>query len=262
MRQTGHTPTHPAVDRCLDAAFDHRRAGRDGAAAVLYRQVLDVDADHPVALDGLRELGAARAPQREPLVRRAPRRIAREALHAVTTRARVWKYRTLSTGNVQGGKPRILQPVQFVGPGTVVLGEGVQFGWPRSPAFYSGYCYVEAASPGAVIELGDRAEFNNNLFVKSEGAGIRVGADALFGANIEIFDSNFHDLHPERRHGGQARMAPVDVGPNVFVGMGVRILKGVTIGADSVIGAGSVVSGDIPAGVIAAGNPARVVREL
>ena len=58
-------------------------------------------------------------------------------------------------------------------------------------------------------------------------------------------------------------MAPVDIGENVFVGMSVKILKGVTIGADSVIGAGAVV--DLlrsPPGVIAAGNPARVVREL
>ena len=57
-------------------------------------------------------------------------------------------------------------------------------------------------------------------------------------------------------------MAPVEIGENVFMGMSVKVLKGVTIGADSVIGAGSVVTSPIPAGVIAAGNPARVIREL
>ncbi len=57
-------------------------------------------------------------------------------------------------------------------------------------------------------------------------------------------------------------MAPVEIGDNVFVGMGARILKGARIGDDAVIGAGSVVTGEIPAGVVAAGNPARVVREL
>jgi acetyltransferase-like isoleucine patch superfamily enzyme len=57
-------------------------------------------------------------------------------------------------------------------------------------------------------------------------------------------------------------MAPVDIDTNVFVGNGARILKGVTIGANAVIGAGSVVTTSIPEGVIAAGNPARVIREL
>ena len=57
-------------------------------------------------------------------------------------------------------------------------------------------------------------------------------------------------------------MAPVELAENVFIGDGVKILKGVTIGADSVVGAGSVVTRSIPEGVIAAGNPARVVREL
>jgi maltose O-acetyltransferase len=57
-------------------------------------------------------------------------------------------------------------------------------------------------------------------------------------------------------------MAPVEIGDDVFVGMGAKILKGSTIGSGSVIGAGAVVTGAIPAGVVAAGNPARVIREL
>ena len=57
-------------------------------------------------------------------------------------------------------------------------------------------------------------------------------------------------------------MAPVEIGRNAFIGDRAIILKGVTIGADAVVGAGSVVTADIPAGVVAAGIPARVVREL
>lgn len=175
---------------------------------------------------------------------------------------RIWKYRVLSTCRVDGGAPIKLQPVLFVGVGRVRLGEGVQFGWVNSPGFHSSYCHVEVAAEAAAIEVGDRTEFNNNLFLKSEGAGIRIGADGLFGANVEIFDSDFHDLDPSRRRNGDQRMAPVEIGDNVYVGMGVKILKGATIGSDSVVGAGSVVTGAIPAGVIAAGNPARVIREL
>jgi acetyltransferase-like isoleucine patch superfamily enzyme len=184
------------------------------------------------------------------------------SLGGLVQRPRILKYRALSTTRPRGGEPVVLQPVLWLGRGTVKLGEGVQFGWRSSPLFYAGYCHVEVSAAESMIEVGDRTEFNNNLMLKSEGAGIRIGKDGLFGANVEIFDSNFHDLHPDRRHGGTPRMAPVEIGDNVFVGMGVKILKGSTIGSDSVIGAGAVVTGDIPAGVVAAGNPARVIREL
>jgi maltose O-acetyltransferase len=215
-----------------------------------------LSAPTPVVVD------APGAPSAPSLARRVGRAFVRPAIEAAAQQPRIWKYRLLSTCRRIEGEPVILQPVLFVGPGRVVLGDGVQFGWKSSPLFYAGYCHVETTVPEARIEIGDRTEFNNNLMIKSEGAGIRIGKDGLFGANIEIFDSNFHDVHPERRKAGTQSMAPVEIGDNVFVGMSVKILKGVTIGSDSVIGAGSVVSSSIPAGVIAAGNPARVIREL
>jgi acetyltransferase-like isoleucine patch superfamily enzyme len=263
--------SHPLLARTLAQAQDHRRAGRLDAAELLFREVLAHRPDDAEALDGLRATGAigagagdAEAPPAgaAAFARRLARRHVRPAIEAAAQNPRILKYRVLSTCRRVSGTPRILQPVLFVGSGEVVLGEDVQFGWRRSPLFYTGYCHVEAALPHARIELGDRVEFNNNTFLKSEGAGIRVGADGLFGAEVQIFDSNFHDLDPARRRDGRPRLAPVDIGPNVFVGMGVKILKGVTVGADSVLGAGAVVTSSIPAGVIAAGNPARVIREL
>jgi maltose O-acetyltransferase len=271
--QSSSPPLPMVVERALSAAADHRGAGRADTACLLYDLVLAVEPDNAAAIDGLAAGtpigrgtppgpgGAALRPRRA-LARRLGSGAARPALEALVQQPRVWKYRALSTCRRVQGSPRILQPVLFAGMGEVVLGEDVQFGWRRSPLFYTGYCHVEVAHPSSRIELGDRTEFNNNLFIKSEGAGIRVGRDGLFGANVEIVDSNFHDLHPRRRHDGRASTAMVDIGPNVFVGMGVKILKGVTIGADSVIGAGAVVASSIPAGVIATGCPARVVREL
>jgi maltose O-acetyltransferase len=154
------------------------------------------------------------------------------------------------------------QPVLLLGSGAIVIGRDVRFGWPTSPEFHTGYLHLEAATPEAVIEIGDEAEINNNAYIKSEGAGIHIGPRALLGSNVQILDSDFHDLHPDRRRGGRPAMAPVHLEENVFIGDGTKILKGVTIGRDSVVGAGSVVTRSIPAGVIAAGNPARVVREL
>jgi acetyltransferase-like isoleucine patch superfamily enzyme len=199
---------------------------------------------------------------RRPVARRAGARARRLFVEGVAQRPRIWKYRALSTCTRVSGSPLVLQPVLYLGDGTIVMGDGVEFGWPTSPLFYTGYCHLEASSPGASIELGDRVQVNNNAFIKSEGAGIRIGDDGLLGSNVEVLDSDFHDLHPDRRRGGRPKMAPVDIGPNVFVGNGARILKGVTIGAHTVIGAGSVVTTSIPEGVIAAGNPARVIREL
>jgi len=183
-------------------------------------------------------------------------------LRALAQRPRVWKYRALSTCRHVSGSPVVHQPLLLLGEGTIVIGRDVEFGWSTSPLYYTGYCHVEASAPEAAIEFGDGVQVNNNAFIKSEGAGIRIAARALLGSNVEILDSDFHELHPARRRGGRPAMAPVELCENVFIGNGVTILKGVTIGADTVVGAGSVVTASIPAGVIAAGNPARVVREL
>jgi acetyltransferase-like isoleucine patch superfamily enzyme len=176
--------------------------------------------------------------------------------------ARIWKFRAMSTCERVSGTPVVLQPVLLLGDGAIVFGREVEFGWPRSTQFYTGYCHVEASTPESRIELGDGVQINNNAFIKSEGPGIRIGANALLGSNVEILDSDFHDLRPDRRRGGRPRMARVELCENVFVGDGVKILKGVTVGAHSVIGAGSVVTKSIPGGVIAAGNPARVIGEI
>jgi len=180
-------------------------------------------------------------------------------LSSAIRQARILKYRVLSDCARVSGNPIVLQPVLLLGKGAICFGREVEFGWPTSTEFYSGYCHVEASTPESRIEFGDGAQVNNNAFIKSEGPGIRIGANALIGSCVEILDSDFHELHPERRRGGKPQMGAVELEENVFVGDGAKILKGVRIGAHSVIGAGSVVTKSIPAGVIAAGNPARVI---
>ena len=143
-----------------------------------------------------------------------------------------------------------------------MFGRDVEIGWRTSMGFHAGYCQLEVSKPQATIEIGDGAQVNNGAFIKSEGPGIRIGARALLGSEVTIYDSDFHDLRPERRRDGQPRMGAVELEEDVFIGDRVMILKGARIGAHSVIGAGSVVTSSIPAGVIAAGNPARVIREL
>ncbi len=183
-------------------------------------------------------------------------------LDGLLRRSRIWKYRALSTCKRVSGSPIVVQPVLFLGDGAIVLGRNVEFGWRTSASFHAGYCHIEASKPTSTIELGDDVQLNNNAMIKSEGPGIKIGTRALLGSSVTIYDSDFHELHPDRRRGGQPRMGAVELGENVFIGDHVLILKGVRIGAHSVIGAGSVVTTLIPAGVIAAGNPARVIRTL
>jgi maltose O-acetyltransferase len=185
-----------------------------------------------------------------------------QRLSRLVQRPRIWKYRALSTCSRVVGEPVVLQPVLLLGEGEIIVGRNVEFGWPTSVGFFSGYSHIEAVVEGSVIEFGDNVQVNNNAFIKSEGPGIRVGREALLGSFVEIFDSDFHELHPERRRGGRPKMGTVDIGENAFIGDGSKILKGVTIGPHSVVGAGSVVTSSVPEGVVAAGNPARIVREL
>ncbi len=93
---------------------------------------------------------------------------------------------------------------------------------------------------------------------------ITIGDRVTVGANTTIVDTDFHPLNPQIRNVRPqgAKTAPVIIEADVFIGMNCLILKGVTIGSGSVIGAGSVVTRDVPAGVIAAGNPARVVGPI
>jgi acetyltransferase-like isoleucine patch superfamily enzyme len=201
-------------------------------------------------------------PSRRSPLRRALARFGRPALEGLARQPRIWKYRALSDCRQVSGTPLILQPVLFLGPGRIAIGEDVRFGWRQSPDFYTGYCQLEVSKPEATIAIGAGTEFSNSVMLKSEGAGISIGHGGLIGSWVEIFDSDFHDLHPDRRRSGTPSMAPVEIGDNVYLGQGARILKGATIGDGSVIGASAVVVGTIPAGVVAAGNPARVIREL
>lgn len=118
--------------------------------------------------------------------------------------------------------------------------------------------------PGAVIEIGEDTGISGASICAAEY--VSIGKGCLIGANVTIVDTDFHALKTQgRRHNNNATdiaTSPVRIGDNVFVGTGAIILKGVTVGDDSVIGAGAVVVHDVPAGHIAAGNPAKTLKSL
>ena len=133
--------------------------------------------------------------------------------------------------------------------------------WP-SANLTSGYIHIQASGRGTEIVIGSNTTVNNGTILMAEGPGIEIGSDVMIGRNTEIYDSDRHHLDPTQRNTGVPNMGRVVVEDNVFIGSGVKIGKGVRIGRDSVIGMGSVVTTDVPAGVVAAGNPCRVIRQL
>lgn len=88
---------------------------------------------------------------------------------------------------------------------------------------------------------------------------INIGDNCMIASNSYIADSDWHDIYNRTTMG---KTAPVDIADNVWVGEGVIVCKGVSIGENSIVGAGSVVVSDIPPGCISAGNPARIVKRL
>ena len=117
-----------------------------------------------------------------------------------------------------------------------------------------------SATWGCNTYVGDNffANFNFTLLVDAE---VHIGNNVKFGPNVTIVTAG-HPIYPELREKGIEYNLPVRIGNNVWMGAGVIVLPGVTIGDNSVIGAGSVVTKDIPPNTVAVGSPCRVMREI
>lgn len=122
---------------------------------------------------------------------------------------------------------------------------------------------LRTLTAGAMIRIGDRVGISGGSICAAKL--VEIGDDTILGANVTIADTDFHSLHPKHRRNAMhpaIGVAEVRVGKRVFIGANAIVLKGVTLGDNSVIGAGSVVTKSIPMNCIAAGNPCRVIRLL
>ena len=173
---------------------------------------------------------------------------------------RIQKYRWLSDCKKVQGNPNRFHPLLLKGKGKISFGENVQIGVISSPNFYSHYTYIEARFESSEVEIGNQVAINNGFSATAFGK-ITIGDNVLIGSNCTIIDTDAHDLDPEKRH-SIPLSSDINIRENVFLGSNVTILKGVTIGKNAVIGMGSLVLNDIPENVVAAGNPARVIRNL
>jgi maltose O-acetyltransferase len=113
---------------------------------------------------------------------------------------------------------------------------------------------------GSQVSVGEYTFINYDC-VMLDVVPIHIGSACQFGPRVQLMTA-VHPVDPVTRRSGWQYGRPIVIGDNVWIGGGAIVCPGVTIGADSVVGAGSVVTRDIPPGVVAAGNPARVLREI
>ena len=125
-------------------------------------------------------------------------------------------------------------------------------------------CYIEPPFHsnwgGKHVHFGKNVYANFNLTLVDD-THIYVGDYTMFGPNVAVATAG-HPILPELREQGYQYNMPVRIGKNCWIGAGAMILPGVTVGDNVVIGAGSVVTKDIPDGVVAVGNPCRVLRKI
>ncbi|MCC8073069.1 MAG: sugar O-acetyltransferase [Clostridiales bacterium] len=131
-----------------------------------------------------------------------------------------------------------------------LIGKEVPKSFTLFPPFYS-----ECAKN---IFIGENVFINCGCHFQDQG-GIYIGDNALIGSYVVMATIN-HSLSPENR--ADNHPSPIHIGKNVWIGSGAIILPGVTIGDNTVVGAGSIVTKDLPANVVAVGNPCKILREI
>lgn len=159
----------------------------------------------------------------------------------------------------------IFGQIDIIGPGQIEIGENFQAnsGKHFNPIGGDTTLRLVSSFPSSKILIGDNVGISNATIVCHER--VEIEDYVMLGGSVKIWDTNFHSLDPFIRTSGNdtdIQTSPVKICQYAFIGSGSIILKGVTIGRNSIIAAGSVVVKDIPDNVIAGGNPCKVVKKL
>lgn len=157
---------------------------------------------------------------------------------------------------------KIYQPQLRTGKGKIKCANDVQFGIPERKGYFESITYLNLRNSSSRLIIESNVSINNNFYVTSAGGTIRIGKRTLIGNNVSIFDSDFHSINPNQRLSSNFSIKDVIIGENVWIGNDCKILKGVTIGNNSIISINSVVKNNIPENCIAAGNPAKVISKI
>lgn len=165
-----------------------------------------------------------------------------------------------SGGRIVIGKNlKINHLVIFQGKGTVKIGDDVSLGYKLGGASKSPIL-LQPRETDSLIIIGNGSVIVNGTEIIARKE-IVIGENCLIGAKCTLLDADFHGIKPmERKDKGKS--SRIVINDNVWIGVGVLILKGVEIGKDAVIGAGCVVSKNVPAGSIVVGNPMKITGSV
>jgi len=141
----------------------------------------------------------------------------------------------------------------------ILIGNNCRFNSSRNSVRIGLYrpCSIVTVRKNARIEIGDNVGCSGVTLAAAKK--IVIGNNVLIGANVFIMDTDWHNTNPDERQSYDIISKPVSIGNGVFIGYNSVVLKGVTIGENSVISANSLVISDIPANSIAMGNPCKVI---
>ena len=174
----------------------------------------------------------------------------------------VFEVRFLYGGCVVVKDCKMNVPVRGTGScGSVQIESQNAFGFRLAPMNGDGHILIQARARNARITIGAHGAFANNITIVARKE-IVIGERVLCGDRVAIFDSDFHEVDPEKRWVGHGGTKPVRIGDNVWLGSNAMILKGVTIGDHAVVAPGSVVTKDVPPRVVVGGIPARIIKSI
>jgi len=158
-----------------------------------------------------------------------------------------------------GKRLRIEQIPYMRRRGRIILGDDVEISGKIGIAFNTALGLNPEFHVGNQTFIGNQCSF-------SIAKGITIGNHCLIAGNTGFFDNDGHPTDAAQRRAGErvkaADVKPIVVGDDVWIGAGCRILKGVTISDRAIVGAGSIVTKDVPADTIVAGNPAKVIGQV
>lgn len=175
--------------------------------------------------------------------------------------------RTQMQAKLSGGKlsyvsiPRVDSALRCNGAGLIHLEGVVSFGYKKAPKIGNGEILIQARTTESKIIIGSGTTTSNNISIIA-CSEIVIGNGCQIGDMVSIYDCDFHEINPETRNDSAGDISPIKIGNNVWLGSRVMVLKGVTIGDNSVIAAGSIVTKSIPHNCLAAGIPAKVLRKI